>query len=333
MPGASARTIPRAKALIEAGYLMNRCNENVLAQTYEKEAIAICQEMEYKNGIADALLKLGMYDVRLWAGQGKAYEYFEQSTAIYKELNDPARISFSLVQLAWVVFLRADYPQARTLAEEALTIAQQAGLRDSFPFGVLGAIAYAEGDANRARALQEQRLAIERQRREVNPHTLLELVTTATRQGDFLSAHAFLDELLVHVRHRNKNDSGLCECYMVFGKLVQAEGDLKHAVQLYRACLAGVEFNKRIWGQYLLYLAGSAAEIDRHELTAKLLGTAETVDATIQPLFPIERGDCNRLAEAARAHLEAKRFDAEWAQGREQEFMQVAEEAVSILRV
>ena len=304
LPGASVRTIPRVKVLLEAGILMHYFHEDSLAQSFEEEAIAISEDIKYVLGMAEGLLLLGRIAAVGWSDQESARRYLKQSNAIYRTLHDPDGIAYTLLMLSLVDLYKADYPQARAHAKESLAVAQRAGMRPAYPLGVLGIISYAEGDLSLARSLHEQRLTIERQRGEVRYDTLTELAKVLTRQGDLAKAHSLLEEAsLIVTRAKNDKDVVTCECYMIFGNLARAEGDPARAVQLYRKCLAGLQFFKPVWGECLLYLAGLADAVGQYELVARLLGTIETVEKTLQPLHPIERFDRECLAEAAGAHL------------------------------
>ncbi|MGB4979217.1 MAG: tetratricopeptide repeat protein, partial [Anaerolineae bacterium] len=332
LPGASVRTIPRVKVLLEAGILMHYLHENGMAQSYEEEAIAISDDIKYELGMAEGLLLLGRVAAVGWSDQESAYRYLKQSNAIYRTLHDPDGISYTLLMLSLVDLYKTDYQQARAHAKDSLAVAQRAGIRSAYPLGVLGIIAYAEGDLSLARSLHEQRLTIERQRGEVLYDTLTELAKVLTRQGDLAKAHSLLEEAsLIVTGTKNDKDVVACECYMIFGNLAKAEGDPARAVQLYRKCLPGLQFFKAVWGECLLYLAGLADAMGEYELVARLLGTIETVEKTLQPLHPIEGCDRDRLAEAAGTQLGAGCFNIALAQGHEQEFAQAAEEAVSII--
>ena len=331
-PGASDRTVPRVKLLVEAGILMHYLHQNDLAQSYEEEAIAISEEIKYEKGVAEGLLLLGRIAMVGRSDQRAARQYFEQSGAVYRTLDDHDGLASTLLLLALADLFVADYLQARTHAEESLAVARRAGLRSAYPLGILGMLAYAEGNLSLAKSLHEQRLVLERERGEVRYDTFTELAKVLTRQGELSTAHELLEEAVSKVRTtQNEEDVVACECYMIFGNLATAEGNVKRAIQLYRMCLAGVRFFKPIWGECLLYIAGLANSMDQHELVAKLLGAIETVEKTLQPLLPIERGDCDRLAQAAFDQLGADHFNAARSEGRSQEFVQAAEEAVSIL--
>ncbi len=219
------------------------------------------------------------------------------------------------------------------MAKECLTVARQAGFRFPTPLGILGDIAYAEGDLDQARLLHEQRLAIERQRGEVNPHTFIELAMVATRQGDFIAAHAFLDEVFARLKgYRHVDDVFyVCDCYLLLARLVHAEGDTGSAVRWYRTSLPCVVHRRDDWSLWGLGVATLALSLNQYELVAKQLGAVHTMDVADYRLLPIEHDDYHCLADAARAHLGSTRFEAAWQQGRAQEFEPAAEEAISIL--
>ncbi len=86
-----------------------------------------------------------------------------------------------------------------------------------------------------------------------------------------------------------------------------------------------------MWGPCLLSLAVLAEQLSQPELATRLLGMAAVVDQTIYPLYPFERDDYNRLADAARIRLGTETFDTIWMEGRQRPFEQVVEEAVATL--
>ena len=78
LPGASAHTIPRAKALSIAGLLALFSRELGKAQTFEEESLALSQELGYRKGEADALFRLGRIAHSGWWDQDAAQRYFER---------------------------------------------------------------------------------------------------------------------------------------------------------------------------------------------------------------------------------------------------------------
>jgi predicted ATPase/DNA-binding XRE family transcriptional regulator len=334
LPDASAHTIPRAKALCGAGILMLYCHEDGKAQAYEEECLVLSQELGYTRGEADALLGLGQVAVFGWQDQETASCYFERSLTSYRKIDDSGGASIALAFLAEIAGSQADFSRARSLSEESLAIAKQAGFQFAWPWSGLAEIAYAEGDLARARMLYERRLTIEQQRGCVgaNLATLLDLAMVATRQGDFAAAHAFLDEVLPRAKQYGSDDDlDLCWCYLLLAILVQTEGDYHSAVRWYRASAPGIRYWKFDACVYGLGLTALAVALDKHELAAGLLGVVEAACEIGSPLWPIERDDYNRLADAARVRLGTETFDSVWLEGRQRPFVEVVEEAVATL--
>jgi tetratricopeptide (TPR) repeat protein len=328
LPGASAHTSARAKALLQAAHHQDSQGATLQAQAYAEESLAISQELGYIKGEADALLALGIIaqDDLHWDA---SRHYLEDALVRYRTLDDAGGIVHALAVLSQAALLERDYPLARALAEECLAVARQAAFIYPWPFGILANVACAEGDLDLARMLYEELLAAARPRNFKGTllWALSELGSLATRQGDFTVAHARFDEAVVYVSGRGFQGIALP---MNQAALAQAEGDHRRAVQLYRASLAGVKQDRWHWGFFLLGLAALAEAVGEYELIAKLLGATQMVDETTLRLFPSERQDFSHLVDAARARLSASRFDAAWAEGRELAFDQVAEEAVSI---
>jgi non-specific serine/threonine protein kinase len=85
----------------------------------------------------------------------RAATSFEESLRLTQELGDHYLIAWSLVGLADVARLRADYKRATGMYKEALSLYQSSGDKIGPPFGLeaLGLVAVALGDAKRAARL------------------------------------------------------------------------------------------------------------------------------------------------------------------------------------
>ena len=315
LPAASAHTIPRAKALLMAAFLLSTVNKIAEAQAYAEEGLVLSQELGYAKGEADAFVRLGRIAHIGWYDLEAARRYLERALASYRTLGDLGGICYALVVFSELALLQGDYPKARALAEECLTVARQAGFSFPWPLATLATLALGEGDLNGARLLNEQRLAADRPMgsRGSLVYTLTELGKVCTRQGDFTAAYAYLSEALELAKPMGED--WLSGCYVYLAALGQAQGDYHRAVQCYRESLVGAKHYRWIWGPCLLGLAALAAALGQHELTARLLGATEAVDKTSYRLLPDERDDYNRLADAARADLGSARFDAAWTRG------------------
>ncbi|MFZ1598717.1 MAG: hypothetical protein WAW26_22955, partial [Anaerolineae bacterium] len=334
LPGASARTIPRARVLYEAGILILQNGEHTMARARLEESLVLSQNLGYAKGEADASISLGRMALWWWQDQDAASQYLETALARYRELHHAGGISFALMFLTKIAMFRGDFARAQALGEESVATAQQAGLKFTQPLTILGEIAYANGDLSHARSLYEQSLAIERHSGDVDisSETLIGLSLSTIRQKEFAVAHTFLDELIQRLKRLgNENDPNLCGSYLFLATLVQEEGDYDSAVRWYRASLPGVKVDRDEWGVWGTGLAYLAMALDQYELAATLLSATEGSDEENHRLWPIYQNECNRLIETTRAQLSTARFDAAWAKGRERPFEQVIEEAVSIL--
>ncbi len=162
LPRALARTIPRARALCEAGILMLYNGDHTQARAHAEESLLLSQELGYGKGEADASIVLGRMALWWWQDQDAASQYLERALTRYRELHHSGGISQALMYLTKIAMFRGDFARAQALGEESVAAAQHAGLQFTYPLNRLGEIAYANGDMSRARSLYEQSLAIER---------------------------------------------------------------------------------------------------------------------------------------------------------------------------
>jgi predicted ATPase/DNA-binding XRE family transcriptional regulator len=331
LPAASTRTIVRAKALLMAAFVLSSVNQIAEAQACAQEGLAISQELGYRKGEADALVRLGriahigLYDLNA------ARSYLDRALAAYRRIDDPGGICYALVVSSELALLLGDDDRARMLAEECLVIAEQAGFSFPWPLAILVTLALGEGDLDKARFLNEQMLAADRAIASKGSlvYTLSDLGKVCTRQGELVLARAHLSEALELAKPMGED--WLSGCYVYLAALEQACGDYHGAARCYRESLATARQYRRIWGPCLLGLGGLAAGMGQVQLTAKLMGATESVDRSSYRLMPDERDDFNRLSKLARERLSSERFNAAWNEGRTLTFEQAAEDAVSIL--
>ena len=335
LAGASDPTVPWARVLYQAGITMLYGGMIARAQSMFEESLAISTVLKYEQGKANALALLGR--MALWWLQDSAVanQRLEQALACYRELKSPAGISWVLYFLTKVALVRGDFLRAQELGEESIAIAQREDLEHAWPLTRLGEIAYANGDFDRARSCFEQSMEVEQRkwgRNDISQETLVGLSLTAIRQKDFDAAHTFLDQWLqIAKRFENDQDPNLCGCYLYRAILVQEEGNYDSAIHWYSASLPGIPVDRDEWSSWGLGLAGLALTLGQHELAVTLLGATDAADNENYRMWPIYRADCDRLIEAAQAHLDADSFAAAWLQGQQQPFEQVITEAVTIL--
>jgi tetratricopeptide (TPR) repeat protein len=164
LPGAEARTAARANALGDAGILARYQGDYAAARALHEERLAICRELEDKEGIAWSLGSLG-WAARDQGDHGAARAFFEESLAIFRGLGNKDGIALSLMGLGEAARLRGDCEAARALLEECLAIYRELGDKGFLARSLarLGNVAHAQGDYGTARALFEESLTIKRE--------------------------------------------------------------------------------------------------------------------------------------------------------------------------
>ncbi|MFZ2360066.1 MAG: helix-turn-helix domain-containing protein [Anaerolineae bacterium] len=330
LPGADAETTTRANALFEAAMITLYTGDTDKAQIYAKECLTLSTKLGHDKGVADAVFAHGKIADFCYRRE-EARECFSRAQALYQALGDQSGMAYSLAILGDIALTQQDYNSARALAEECLEVARQGDFSFPWPLSTLAMLAWVEGDLSTARLLYEQHLAAERPRGSEGSLAIVlrELGLLATRQEDYPAAHAFLDEAFIHLKVIGEDFARACQLYLA--ALAQAEGDYGGAMRLYRIALTELPQFQFMWGPCLLSLAALAEQLKQPELATRLLGTIEVVDHTVYPLYPFERDDCNRLADAARIHLGTERFNSAWAEGKDCPFEQATEEAILTL--
>jgi predicted ATPase/DNA-binding SARP family transcriptional activator len=164
LPGTTARTAARAKALPGAGLLAWAQSDYARARSLLEESLAICREVGDRGIIAGLLYNLGLV---AW-GQGDyagARSLHEECLAIKRKLGDQGELAYPLRSLGRVAQAQGDYARARSLLEESLAICRELQDRGgiAYSFNVLGSVALARGDNGAAQALFEESLAIFRE--------------------------------------------------------------------------------------------------------------------------------------------------------------------------
>jgi predicted ATPase/DNA-binding SARP family transcriptional activator/uncharacterized protein HemY len=126
--------------------------------------------------------------------------YYEESLAIWRELNDAHRIADGLTNLGNIANEQGDYAAAHRLYEESLTFYQQGGNRHGRAYALsnLGAMACSQGEYALARSLLEESLAImqelgDKQGIAIALHSL---GLTTSEQGNYIPARSLLEQSL-----------------------------------------------------------------------------------------------------------------------------------------
>lgn len=243
--------------------------------------------LERRGAVAPAVRAKALKAAGRLAGFGQSdYAYgravYQESLAIWRELEDKQGIATALAELGILAFGQADLTAARGLYEESLALRRQMGDRPGVAATLhnLGRVAYREGNWETAQALYEESLAICRELGD--PQNIAVALTNlgflAFGRGDYPSARARFEE----------------------GLAIQQElGD------------------KRRMAYSLEGFAFLAAMRGAPEQAARLLGAAEALRETIgAPLPPVDRPDYDRIVALVRGGLLGDVLKRAWAEGR-----------------
>jgi predicted ATPase/DNA-binding SARP family transcriptional activator len=280
--GASASV--RAKAFLAAGTLLHHQWRFEQAAPFFHESLALYQELDDRDGIADALYWLGCHAFRQ-KDYREATRLLEQSLAFYQEGDDQYGVSMALRCLGDCARLQKDYDRSNRLYEQGLALSRSIGNKRgaSNALNSLGELARLQGESTKAKAYYEENLSLARESgNDISQAITLHNLGHATlRLGDSLEAKAEFVESL-----------------SIFQKLEYARG--------ITLCLAG--------------LAGVASSTGQAERAAKLLamaGTTLKASNVPLPMGPADQEAYDRYLAATRAQLDPHLFAAAWEAGQQ----------------
>jgi non-specific serine/threonine protein kinase len=167
LPGASAPTPTRARALDAAGWLAMLRGDAATAARYAEEAEALWRQLDDARGLAWSLTRQGMlrYNMEQF---DRAEAAMREGLALARANRDPIILFWTLYGLAHVLWLQGDLPQAEAHLQETLAVT-----RDTAPWGAawalmsLGLMSLLNGDYDQATALQREGLALRWQLRDM----------------------------------------------------------------------------------------------------------------------------------------------------------------------
>ena len=153
LPGASERTLARARALTALGGLAYWQNDLPVVRSSYEEALAIALELGDRPMIADGTYNFA-FSPGLEGDRESARTMFRQSMEMFERLGDPRGEADSMWALSLIARLDGDLPRALSYAEGSVrrhrALGDGFGLVDSLH--ELGRAAYAMGDLETARA-------------------------------------------------------------------------------------------------------------------------------------------------------------------------------------
>ncbi|WP_142047421.1 BTAD domain-containing putative transcriptional regulator [Pseudonocardia kunmingensis] len=245
----------------------------------------------------------------------------ERSTALFRGLGDRWGQLQDTFTLASHAEITGDHARAARHHREGMRIAEELGLWTEVAdkLSGLGRIALLSGDHDQADELHERarRLSAELGYTVGEEFAELGLGLGARRRGDLDRAESHLLAWLDWDRRMGATGA-VALILAELGFVAELRGDAPSAQRLHRESLtaARASGDPRAVALAVEGLAGAHAAAGRHAEAAGLLGRAAALRESVgAPLPPAERGDVDRIEEAARAALGARAWDEEFAAG------------------
>ncbi|QMU74077.1 AfsR/SARP family transcriptional regulator [Streptacidiphilus sp. P02-A3a] len=319
--GADAEAVPdqvrRGRALWLSGYGRFSAGDLAVSQELTARALDLFTAADDPWGTAAALglratLALVRGDLAAVSRDGL------RSAALFHELGDRWGELQTVSALASLAEIRGDYQDAERRQRAGLDLACDLGLLSevSARFSGLGRLALLAGEWERGRELHERarRLAAEQGYTYGQLHAEMGLALGARRSGDLDGAEA----RLLRIRERYGDVSSAAGDHLhhaELGFLAELRGDAGTAVdqQLRGLAVARAMDEPRALALSLEGLAGAVRLLPPEGANAGraalLLGAADAARRGVgAPLPPAERGDTDRIADAARSVLGAAGF-------------------------
>jgi predicted ATPase/DNA-binding SARP family transcriptional activator len=311
----------RARTLMWSGWLVAFLDDHEAAVSLGDRSVSLWRSAGEAGGLARALARLAWV---VWRrDRARAHALFEESFALYRQVDDPPGLAFALWADAHRARHENDYARARASAQESLELARQSGATAALAraTGVLGAIALAQGDYAAAQPLLEESLALCREAgdRLDAGNAVAMLGDTWYAQGELDRARACWEEGFRIFREIG-HDYSIAVLFARSGYLELGQGRWEEARALLLeipALCRGRFFEASSTAACLVGWAGLAEAQEQIEPAARLLGAVEALlqhvhwHGTVLCLLEYER-----IASAVRSQLDEDTLPAAWAEGR-----------------
>ena len=272
-------SIPRASALTGRAYLALWSGDLVVSARLGKEAVEMCQRMDFDYGLSMSKLCYGTALINLGRDMD-AYPHLVDAVELYDQQDQPWMKGTTLVHLANVSLGLGNPDQATRWLDMAMPYLKETGDIWSMAFGLnnYGEVARTQGDYERAEKYYRR---------------TEELFKHADAKGD--------QARLVHT----------------FGYIALHKGEFSQARSLFLESLKDFRElgNHRGIAECLAGLAGLACEQGNHQWAAPLLSAAESqLKAFGGAWWPADRVEIERAKSCIQAAL-GEKFEKLWLQG------------------
>jgi predicted ATPase len=285
LPGAAARTAPRARALHAAGVLARRQGDRRGARLLLAEALEIRREVAGDREIGESMAEMGFLCF-LEGNPEAARELLNEGLVRRRAAGDRSGVAWTLSDLGHVLRYLGELAEARSLYEEAWAIRREIGDRRGLAASMrnLAVVAQIQGEHGAARRLYEEALALNREigNRPWEADTLCDLGHVAYAQGDLVAARSFGLQGLTLGRELG-DEPVIAACLLSLGRAARAVSDWKEA----RSCFGeGLRLYHAIGGRNGITrctegLATAAWSEGRQEQMARLIGAIDALYDTM----------------------------------------------------
>jgi predicted ATPase/class 3 adenylate cyclase len=164
VPGAEARSAPRAKALLAAGSLAYWQEDMETAEQRYEESLEISRQLRDRKGVAEALFNLA-FPHAVGGRLDSAHRFLVEARRTFEEMGDDRQAAFATAALAMTPFMAGEISPAQS--EKSLALAREARARfqaigdvfgTALANGILGLRCVVAGDLEEARARMTESL-------------------------------------------------------------------------------------------------------------------------------------------------------------------------------
>jgi predicted ATPase len=325
----------QAKVLLLAGFVQENPDRAVMLL---QRSLDLYRQLDPpdQQGIAHVLRALGNVAL-LQSHLGEAKAYYDQSLALFQELNDMPGISLALAWLGNMGWIQGDYESATDLLEQSLELARKIGNRRAIAarLRMLGNVTLRQRDYGRTGAFFEEGLVLARELGDKHGiATLLNSLGEMARlQGEYDRAAALYEESLTIFRELGSR-GWMAMILHNSAYVVLRRGDRRQAAAFFEESLVLYQELKRKHS-IIECMAGLAA-VDAAERqpsaagrAARLFGATEALfEAAGSSLAPADQAEVDRYVALAREQLDEADFAAAWAEGRAMTLQQVVDYAL-----
>ena len=250
-----------------------------------------------------------------------AVDYSLESLEIWRFLEEPEGMAFSLLTLGVVLLNQGQDDRARPYLEESIEVFKELGA--TWPQGTalvhLGNVALGQGDIDAALVYLERGEKIARQ---IGDSWQIAFAVNnrgevARVQGEYAQAHRYYIE--TEQLYQQADAVGdQARLVHTLAYIAQHEGDLETAETKFRESLEDfLELgNKRGIAECLAGLAGLAAERGEFEMAVPLMSASEALlNSFGAAWWPADRVEVERNLELMRSAVEADEFEDLWQKG------------------